>query len=84
MMGNQLEKGHTTLSRDEREIAAIYWPQEGDPGHRVGEAGCTKIEAYDESGSHSYIPMLAVWRGDVIVARVPADQVSVHYKSQTT
>lgn len=74
-----LPKGHTELSTDPRPIQAIYWPAEGDPGHRVGQGQCTRIEAYDECGSMSHVPWIAVFFGEVIAARVPADQVTVVY-----
>jgi hypothetical protein len=75
-----MPKGHTILSQDDRPIVAIYWPVEGVAGFRVGECGTTRIEAYDESGHMANIPWLAVFKGDEIVCRVPADHVSVHYK----
>lgn len=72
-------KGHTVLSSDERPIKAIYWPGENEPGWIVGESGCTRIVAYDENGSMANVPWLAVFVGDHLRMRVPADQVSVHY-----
>lgn len=75
----ELPRGHTPLSEDERPIKAIYWPGEGAGGFTAGEYGCTKIVAYDENGSMSHVPWIAVFKGDEIAVRLPADQVSVHY-----
>ena len=73
-----LPKGNTVLSRDARPIAAVFYPQEADPGFTVGSNGCTQIVAYDESGQQA-IPWIAVFVGDEIKWRIPADQVSVRY-----
>jgi hypothetical protein len=72
-------KGNTVLSSDERPIKGIYFPAEGHAGWTVGHAGCTRIVAYDENGSMAHVPWLAVFVGDQISTRVPAEQVSVHY-----
>ena len=75
----KLPKGHTELSKDERPISGIFWPTEQSPVV-VGENSVTSIEAYDECGSMSHVPWLAVIRGDDgIILRVPADHVSVSY-----
>ena len=76
---SNLPKGATILSQDERPIKAIYWPIEDDAGYVVDRGGITSIEAYDECGGMSMVPWLAVFRGDEIVVRSPADHVSVHY-----
>lgn len=72
-----LPKGNTELSRDPRTIDQIYWAN--DEGCSVGQQGCTRIEAYDESGHMAYIPWLAVFHGDHLQMRVPADQVTIAY-----
>ena len=74
-----LPKGNTVLSQDERPIAAVFYPQESDPGFTVGSNGCTKIMAYDENGRMDCIPWVAIFVGDEIKWRIPADQVSVRY-----
>lgn len=73
----QLPKGQTELSRDTRPIKQILWPS--DEGAMVGVHGVTKIEAYDESGHMACIPWLAVFNGEEIAMRVPADQVTIQY-----
>jgi hypothetical protein len=73
-----MQKGGTELSRDLRAITGIFWEAGGE--NRVGQNGVTKIEAYDENGSMSHVPWLAVFKGDEIVSRVPADQVMVSYE----
>lgn len=75
-----LPKGNTELSRDPRSIQTILWAPGPHPRRlSVGEDSITRIEAYDESGSMSHVPWLAVFREGEIFARVPADQVSVVY-----
>jgi hypothetical protein len=84
-MSTELPKGHTELSKDPRPIQAIYWPMEGAGGYRVGDAsGATRIEAYDENGQMAAVPWVAVFKGDDLICRVPADQVSVHYDKPAT
>ncbi len=73
----RLPKGHTELSRDDRPIQALYWPN--DETVEVGKHGCTRIEAYDECGSMSHVPWLAVFHDDHLNMRVPADHVEVVY-----
>lgn len=79
-----MSKGNTELSRDERSIKAVWWPGEGDAGYRVGDPHSgddtvMKIEPYDECGHMSHIPWIAVFGKNGIIARIPADHVSVHY-----
>jgi len=69
----------TELMKDDRPIQAIYWPQEDNPGWRVGESGVTAIVPYEEYGENCMLAWIAVFRGDEIIVRVPAQQVSVHY-----
>lgn len=51
----------------------------------AGQIGCwsaasgNRIVAYREHGQGDYVPYYAVYRGDEIVARVPASFVAVHY-----
>ena len=65
------------ILEDQRQIEAIatkeyYFPIVGyEPLGYVGE-GNTRIVAYGESGLVSAIPWFAVYKGDDIVARVPA------------
>jgi len=76
---HDLPQGHKVLSKDTRNITAIEWPLENGACFRVGHNGVTLIEPYDESGHMANIPWLAVFAGEVIIARVPADHVSVYY-----
>lgn len=77
-MSADLPKGNTELSKDPRPIRQINvagdmqaWFVSHPPGIR--------IEAYDENGSMAAVPWIAVFRGDDIIARIPAQQVSIHY-----
>ena len=74
-----LPKGQTELSKDTRPIKAIAWDDAEQSHFKVGQSGVTRIEAYDENGSMSFVPWLAVFKGDDIVHRCPADQVSIGY-----
>lgn len=74
-----LPKGNTELSKDVRPIKSVYWASESDLRHAVGDRGCTRIEAYDESGHMARVPWIAVFRGDEIAVRFPADQITVYY-----
>ena len=67
----------TTILGDGRTITAIFWPD--DTMHRVGEFGVTEIKAYGEPGHYALVPWFAVYKGDALVSRVPADQVAVWY-----
>lgn len=73
-----LPKGNTQLSQDDRTITAVWWVAESG-GIRVGEAGVTSIEAYDESGHMACIPWIAVYEGTHLRMRIPADAVSIQY-----
>lgn len=75
-----MSRGGTVLSSDERPIMAILWPDNDESHFRVGQSGVTKIVAYDESGHMAYVPWLAVFKGDEIVLRCPADQVAISYQ----
>lgn len=76
----ELPKGHTTLSKDDQPIVAAYWLVEGPAGYRVGQSDVIKIEAYDENGSMSQVPWLAIFKGDKIVMRIAAENMSIHYE----
>ena len=66
------------IYEDDRLIKVIYYNNFEDC-HRVGEMGCTKIEAYGENGYNSPISFLAVWYGDKILYRLPATMVQINY-----
>jgi len=74
-----LPKGNTELSRDPRPITGVFYGDGDDSGWRVGPR-VTKIEAYDECGSMSHVPWIAIFNpDDTIIARIPADKVVVMY-----
>ena len=62
---------------DKRPIASICWNTE-DGATYEATRGYT-IEAYGEPGIHCNLPYFAVSKDGVIICRVPAWQVSVHY-----
>lgn len=74
-----LPKGSTVLSQDERPIAKIFAKGDLQPWFVLGVGGCTKIEAYDESGHMSCVPWIAVFIMGTIHLRVPADHVAIQY-----
>lgn len=47
-------------------------------------AGGLRIVAYKEHGEMAYVPYYAVYRGDEIIARVPASFVAVHYQAEAS
>lgn len=67
-----------TILEDKREIEIIAWNNEVDASYPSNMG--YKINAYPEPGMHCNIPFFAVEKDGMIVARVPAWQVSVHYK----
>ncbi len=75
----ELWKGGTMLSKDERPIMSVWFFGENTGGFTVGDSNVTKIEAYDDNGSMSHVPWIAVFKGDHLAVRIPANQVSIHY-----
>ena len=71
---------HSVLT-DDREISAIAWNNAEDECYLAKEG--YKIVAYGEPGMHCEIPYFAVKRNGIVIARVPAWQVSVHYKEKS-
>ena len=66
------------LEDDVRDIEAVVFPN--DCEHKVGRCGVTKITSYSEPAEFCYVPWIAVLKGDVIYARIPAYQVSIYYR----
>ena len=80
MMDVALDKAKEAAGIDDAIIQMTALVElEGEPGWRVGSSGVTAIVAYDEYGEFAMLPWVAVYRGDEIIVRVPAQQVSVHY-----
>jgi hypothetical protein len=71
----------TILEQDKRPIVTIeeLGRTEGYYIWTVGRNGITKIEPYGENGHMAPIPWLAIWKGEEITARVPADKFVIHY-----
>ena len=75
----KLPKGNTELSRDPRPITGVWFHDQENSGWAVGPR-VTKIEAYDENGQMANVPWIAVFNpDDTIIARIPADKVTVMY-----
>ncbi|WP_419797279.1 MAG: hypothetical protein ACNI26_13220 [Terasakiella sp.] len=66
-----------TMLEDDRPILAAYFSEEDYS--KVGECGVTKIIAYGENGHMATIPWLAVYIGDDIARRIPAQMVEIVY-----
>lgn len=64
---------------DKRPIDTICWNNAEDTQYSTKYG--YEIEAYGEPGMYCCIPFFAVKKGGIIIARVPAWQVSVHYKA---
>ncbi len=72
------------IIQDKRPIKMIVWfndePTEvGGPCAAHDKRIVTKIMPYGESGEYALVPWFAVFAGDEIVGRVPANQVAVYY-----
>ena len=80
-MGDRHEEIGAILKilEDKRPIRAIVYEDEGE--FSVGSGGVCRIEAYGESGLHCEVAWLAVISGKEVIARVPANQVTILYKS---
>lgn len=68
-----------TIVDDKREIERIDW-NDDQGGFLVGSCGVTAIVAYGEPGPHCHLPWLAVYEGEQIRSRVPAEQVQITYR----
>ena len=67
---------------DPRPIDAIWFnsdPEGGGWSTSIRGYDCSRIVAYREHGQGDYVPYLAVYSGDDIIARVPVSAVSIHY-----
>lgn len=62
---------------DKREIDLISF--NGEDGGHYSRHGGYVIEAYGEPQIHCDMPYFRVLKGGVVVARIPAWMVSVHY-----
>lgn len=67
---------------DEREIAGITFNDDSEVA--VGRNGITRIVCYRENGQAAHLPVLAVYRGAEICARVPAWMVAISYVTKET
>lgn len=67
-----------TILDDKRIIESICWNNAEDAHYSIKDGH--EIKAYGEPGMHCDIPFVEVRKDGVIIARVPAWQVSVHYK----
>ena len=47
---------------------------------RVGTNGVTRIELYNENGQMSYVPWIAVYKGDFLWQRFDAAGMRIYYK----
>ena len=63
---------------DERPIASICWNTEDGACYQASAS--IKIEAYGEPGMSCDITYFAVKENGIVLCRVPAWQVSVHYE----
>lgn len=70
---------HTELTRDKQVIRAIRGVHRDHFNFEVGQAGVTLIDAYDECGSMSNVPWIAVYVGEKIICRLPADAVAIYF-----
>jgi len=48
--------------------------------YMLGQRGVTRIEVYKESGPMSYLPYIAIWKGDFLYERLPAIGLRITYR----
>jgi hypothetical protein len=69
------------MHEDPRPIARVYIiTSDENASWAVGSIGVTEIVAYAEAGGLGPEAYLAVYKGDSIIARMPARSVEIHYK----
>lgn len=74
-----------TMFQDQRAIHSIEDLSKKDGlFFMVGVNGTTAIEIYGEPGNFSMIPYLAVYRGDEILLRAPAQAFAIHYRCRAS
>ncbi len=74
-----MSEEENTILNDKREISSINF---NEGAGELYSSAHYDIEAYGEPGMHCMLPWFRVKRkhDGFVVARVPAHQVSVHYK----
>lgn len=68
----------TELTKDQRPILSVWHCGVVEWLYEVGD-NCDSIEPYAESGHMSMVPWIAVYKDGQIIARIAADNVSIHY-----
>jgi len=74
-----MSKIPVTIENDKREIESVWWDDKQDSHFQVGQSNVTAIVAYGEPSMHCNIAWIAIYRGDEITHRFPADQVMIRY-----
>jgi len=64
-----------TILEDKRPIKGIYWDDEH--GTQYESDSFQTIEAYGEPGLHCCLPWFRVIKNGVVIARIPAQKVTV-------
>ena len=68
------------IHEDTRIINSVH--QSGDyqtNAFAVGQYGVTKIIVYQEAGEYGMLTFIAVYKGDEIYARLPANGLAIYY-----
>lgn len=63
---------------DKREISAVYQLND-ESAYIVGKGNITAIKPYDENGEYAPFTWLAIFKGEQIAIRIPANAVEIHY-----
>lgn len=75
----------TPIVLDPRTVATIAFSPGNDGfAYAVGTNGVSRIVAYWENGMMAPVPWFAVFIGDEIMARVPAQMVFISYQPSGT
>jgi len=78
-MSEQLRKPNRIFD-DTRKISAIHFDDVEGSSFTVGTFGITAIVAYRENGEMDNVPWLAIYKGDDIYQRLPANRVRIVYE----
>jgi len=69
----------TTLMWDDRREVKSVSVAELQAAYLVGACGVTKIVPYKERGQTDFVPYFAIYKGESIIARLPAFNAMVTY-----
>ena len=69
------------ILEDKTPIVGIHFDHAQLSVYVGGGLDVTKIEAYPENGQMAEVPWIAVWKGDNILYRIPANLCRIEYEA---